>query len=457
MVRSARWGRRSFLKGAGVLSLGLAGCLSQDGESNAPGTDNTTGNSTPSGSPTGTAQATPGEQKGEPTDTPEEPTDTSNEEDLSWARNRGTLIDTFSDFDEQWEVLDGKAKRSTKTAFSGKESVLLDTSGASRVRISRQFETSMDFRNKDVSLAVKPMESTNGYISVAVQFRGLFGGTRSVSGYVNTNVEDRWMRLDLGVDNDDGVNMRAIKEMYIYCYDGQDASSKFYVDDLRIIDKPEKGVVMFNFEGGSKKDYTVARPVLGKRGWTGTLFAASDELEGGEAPTVGQYREMQNKGWVVGGYTVGRQKLTDYSVGDQKIIFAENKRQLEEKGLAGEFLPFVPPYGAYNTQTLDLVRDYFDSMYVYAGRSLGAATTVTDPRTIGVVSGEDMEKAKAAVDAAANYKQMAALSIRMDQVDNGHLEELCNYVQKAVNRGDVEVLNTAEHFEKYGRREQNSN
>lgn len=446
MVRSARWGRRSFLKGAGVLSLGLAGCLSQDGNQNA---DGPSGNETVTGTAAGTDGAGTDAPKNEE---PKDPKGASNKEDLSWARNRGTLIDTFADFEKTWEVQDGSAKASKKTAFSGEQSVLMDTSGVNRVRIARQFETSMDFRNNDVSLAVKPMESSTGYISVAVQFRGLFGGTRTVSGYVNTRAENRWVRLDLGVDDDQGVNMRAIKELFIFVWDGEGTKSKFYIDDLRIMEKPEKGVVMFNFEGDSEKNFNVARPVLGNHGWTGTLFTASNDIDREENPTIGQYKKMKDDGWVVGGYTVGQQRLTDYSEGDQEIIFAENRRQLNEKGLAGDFVPFTPPYGSYNSDSLDLLSEHFDAMYVYAGRASGSSVLVTDPRTIGTVNGEDLEKAKGAVDDAAEHKQMAAFSIRMDQVEDGHLKQLCNYVQQAVNAGDVEVLNTAEHFQKYASR-----
>ena len=448
MEQSARWGRRSFLKGAGVLSLGLAGCLSQDNEQDPDGTprngtvtgtagDGTTQTSTPAG-----------------TEAPES-TETPNDEDLSWARNRGTLIDTFGDFEEKWTVESGTVKRTQETAFSGKEAVRMDTEGSDSARISRRFETSKDFRNRDVSLAVKPESSTNGFVSVAVQFRGLFGGSRTVSGYVYTGAENRWIRLDFGVHKDAGVNMRAIKEIRIFCWDGEDASTQFYIDDLRIMEKPEKGVVMFNFEGGSEKDYTVARSVLGERGWTGTLFAPSNGIDQNEAPTVAQYREMQKNGWIVGGYTVGRQKLTEYSLGDQEIIFAENRRQLEAKGLTGDFVPFLPPYSVYNAGTLDLVLEYFDAMYVNAGGATGVAVPVTDPRTIGVVNAESLDRAKQAVDDAATFKQAAALSIRMDQVDGNHLKKLCNYVQQAVNAGGVEVLNTAEHFQRFANRPNN--
>lgn len=449
MVRSSGWGRRSFLKGAGVLSVGLAGCLGQNDDQNPNGTaENGTVTGTAAPSPNGTPNGTP-----DATETPAG-TEAGSEEDLSWARNRGTLIDTFAKFDENWEVQDGNASVTNRTAFSGNESVLMDSSDSNRVRVARSFESSMDFRNRDLSIAVKPVESSNRFISLSIQLVGLFGGTRTLSRYVNTSPENRWVRLDLGLDGEENVNMRAIKGIRIYCWDG-DAASKFYIDDLRIMEKPEKGVVTFNFEGGSPKDYNVAYQALKKRGWTGTLFTPSDDIDQGEAPSVAQYREMRENGWIIGGNTVGHQRLTDFSAGDQEIIFAENRRQLEQKGLLGDFVPFLPPYSSYNAETFELVLEYFDGMYVPAGRPSGVPVPVTDPRTIGTINGEDLEEARGAVDDAANYKQMAAFTIRMDEVQGGHVDKLCNYVQQAVNAGNVEVLNTAEHFQRYATRPEN--
>lgn len=441
MKRVVRQGRRSFVTGLGLLTVGMAGCLSnQQNEAETPTSESGTSTETPAGTPDGGSEAT---------ETPEEPTDTPGKKDLAWAIKQGTLIDTFNDFEKNWTVEDGKAKLSNRTAFSGDASVLLDTTGVNRVRISRQFETSKDFRNHDLSLAVKPLESNMGRIQVRVQLLGLFGGTHTVSGMIDTDVKGRWVRLDFGFDSENGGNLRAIKKIRIYCWDGEDGSSKFYVDDLRIVEKPEKGVVMFNFLGGNPGDYKVAYPTLKEFGWTGNVFPPSGGVDGGEPPTPNQYKQMMAEGWIVGGYTVGREKLTNFSTGDQNIVFEENRRQLEKKGLLGDHVPFVPPYDAYNAATLDTVLDHFDSMYVSMGRSSTSSATVTDPRTIGTVGGNSLEDAKSSVDAAANYRQLAALNIRMDEINEKQLTNLCQHVNGLVNDGKIDVLNAKQHFNRF--------
>lgn len=439
MVETPRFERRSFLKGAGLVALGTAGCLGdRSGGEGSPSTAGTTGTRT--GTPPGTAGD-------DDTTTPTEAPD-----DLSWAIDQGTVIDTFTDFEKHWTVENGRAKLSNRTAFSGDASVLLDTTGANRVRISRQFETSMDFRNHDLSLAVMPIESSTGYIPVNVQLRGLFGGTYSVSGLVDTSVRGRWVRLDMGFHAADGGNLRAIKEIRIYCWDGEDGVSKFHIDDLRILEKPEKGVVMFNFLGGAPGDVRAAYPTLKQFGWTGNLFPPSGGIDAEEAPTPTQYGRMLDDGWIVGGYTVSNERLTDYSPGDKQIIFEENRRQLEERGLLGEHVPFVPPYDAYDSETLGMILDHFDSMYVRAGRAKTAPVSVTDPRTIGIVDGEDLESAKASIDAAAEWRQLASLTIRMDEVDEEHLTALCRHVKSHVDAGRLEVLDAKQHFDRFATR-----
>lgn len=439
MVETPRFQRRSFLKGAGLVALGTAGCLGDRNKGEgSPSTADTMGTRT------GTA---PGTADDGDTTTP-----TGAPDDLSWAIDQGTVIDTFTDFEKHWSADDGTAKYSTRAAFSGDGSVLLDTTGVNRVRVIREFETSMDFRNHDLSLAVKPVDSSTGHIPVSIQLRGLFGGTHTVSGMVDTSVSGRWMRLDLGFHSADGGNLRAIKEILIYCWDGEDAFSKFYIDDLRILEKPEKGAVMFNFLGGAPGDYRVAYPTLEEFGWTGNLFPPSNGIDASEPPTPSQYRQMRDDDWVVGGHTVGTERLTDYSAGDQQIVFEENRRQLEERGLLGEHVPFVPPYDAYNVATLETVRDHFDSMYVRAGRAKTVSATVTDPRTIGTVDGEDLEGARASVDAAAEQRQLASLTIRMDEIDETQLKQLCQHVKSHVGAGRLEVLDAKQHFDRFATR-----
>lgn len=432
MVQSFPGKRRTFLKGAGVLTLGLAGCMGKQRQTTP----------TPTGGPNGTDDGTP-----EPTMTESE--NPAPAEDLSWWIKRGEVIDSFNTFAADWRVDQGKARASKATTFNGGQSAFLSSEGDSRARIKRTFSTSLDLTNKDVSLAVRLKSTTLDLLQVSVYMRDLFGGYRLLTGSVQANATDRWVRLDLGFQQEEDFVSRAVKEIWVGCRDGASQITEFYVDDIRAVPKPEKGIVMLTFDDSSPRDYMEAFPTLQKYGWAGTAFPVISRITEGSTPSIGHYKEMVEAGWVVGGHTLNHERLPDFTRGDQDIILSETRRQLDEKGLSGEFVPFRTTYGDYDSNSLDLMTSHFDVAYAGTGSASGSAAYVSDPRTIGFVPGDDLETAKSLVDKAAAQRQLAGLTIHMGNIEYGQLDALCAHINSHVKAGRIEVLTTAEHYARF--------
>lgn len=426
--------RRTFVRGAGLAVAALAGCVTGD----TPGTDSApTAARSESPTPTGSATSTP-----DPTQT-ETPTETY--PDHPWFRAWGETFDSFDAFDTDWSVHSGTADLAAD-AFDEGSAVRMDTAGGSRARIVREFDAPRDFSDRDFSLAVKLHSTTKPLVQLRLVLEDSSGARRYHSGSIQPAATDRWLRLDVGVENDDALDPSSVSEMWIEHWAG-DAESVFSVDDLRTVSKPDVGSVIFSFSNEEPADYTVTRDVLSEYGYAGVCFPTLSTIGEGKTPSSAAFREMYEDGWDVGGHTTRHQRLSDHSKAEQREIFEENAGRLSELGLADEPMHFRAPYANYDANTLDVVLDAFDTCVSGAGSATGTNYRITDPRMIGFRSGNDLTDAKACVDAATNYRQLLGLTIRMEDVDRADLETLVEHVHRDVNQGKLEVVTMTDLYE----------
>ena len=434
--------RRPFLKGMALTLAALAGCIdtqSNSTEESPTPTDTETEATTPTDTAIETKTAT---------DT-ETATDTKTKAPSAheWFVDRGEVFDSFTDL-ENWSVIAGEASLEGDGFLEG-DAVRMDASDSTRVRIARSFGSSEDLSGYDFSLAMKLEESTRESQRVSVVLEDTGGRLQRHSMTTLTTINDRWVHLDMAFEKeDDGFDATSVSELYIDHYAGS-ATSVFAVDDLRLLEKPEKGAVIFTFDDACSGEYTEAYPTLSDYGYAGVCFPPSQYVHDTSSPSTEQYREMAD-GWDVHGHTPNHGRLSDYSAAEQLELFEHNVDQLRELGLVDEDEPihFRTPYGNYDAGTLDVVLEEFATCISGAGSAAGSSFHVTDPRMIGYRSGEDMENAKALVDKAVEHRQLLGFTFHMCNIDGEHMEELASYVHEYESNDEIDVLTMSEFYER---------
>lgn len=432
--------RRVFLGSAAASMVGLAGCIyGRGGQDDPEPTATATATPSPSATPTATATDTPTQTATETETATETPTPQADQDPWT-GRQVGTVFDSFDVFDDQWDLDAGAAAISGRITHGGGQSVYLDSASDNRVRISRSFESSRDFRGTDFSMAVRLENTTKPILEPLLVLRDLFGNDMVLSGSVHPAATDRWVRLDLGVRKDKGADLSAIKEIRVDHWVG-DSESQFYVDDIRTHEAPDRGYVMFTFDDDPPRDYSVAFPTLNDYGFTGTCFPNSEDLSSDSEPSIADYQEMQEAGWDIGCHTPSHRNLAKHSRREQRLIFERNIRQMEEMGFPHAARVFRTPYSSYNTHTLDLLPEFFDLSIVGAGAATGTNLEITDPRTVAFRGGDDYEVAKSLIDATVKHRQLLGLTLHMSDMSSRRaFEDLIAHAADHSRQGRLEVI-----------------
>lgn len=127
----------------------------------------------------------------------------------------------------------------------------------------------------------------------------------------------------------------------------------FWDDGYKLPNKP----VVLTFDDGYPSNYSVARPVLRRLGWPGTLFL---ELNNVDSPKTGftkrMVRRMVESGWEVGSHTISHPDLT--TVGPAQLareVKLSKKRIARTYGVDVDF--FCYPAGRYDEKVLSAVKN----------------------------------------------------------------------------------------------------
>lgn len=430
--------RRQFLRGAGLTAAALAGCVTSSTDEGAPPST-----STATDSPTATSTATATE-----TET-ETPTETDPAAAYPWFVDRGEVVDDFETFEADWDVTFGDASLEGGGFLEG-SSVRMTTAGDNRGRIVRKFAVPKDVSDRDVTMALNLQSTTKESFGLSVVLVDSGGNRRYHSRTLLPSASDTWVHLNMAFDTERGsFDETSVTELWVEHFAGS-GESTFHVDDLRTVEKPDRGAVVFTFDDACPDEYDVAFPVLSEYGYGGVCFPPSTYVTENTNPSIEEYQEMRDAGWDVGGHTPGHEHLFNHSAADQRDLFETNTAQLREKGLAGsdEPLHFRTPYGNYDSNTLDVVLEEFATCIGGAGSAVGTSFYVNDPRMLGFRSGEDLERAKSLVDEAAEQRQLLGFTIHMSNVGREHMEQLVYYVSEYEQAGDLDVLTMSEYYEK---------
>jgi len=279
--------------------------------------------------------------------------------------------------------------------------------------------------------------------------RDALGNKRIYKGAISPLATDRWVRIDFGVAEGGDVDMSIIRSVAIAAYAGSGRSS-FVIDDIQVREKPEVGHLIFSFEDSHERDYTLAYPTLSEHDMVGAVFTPTNSLDEGSNPSLSQYREMADDGWLIGAHTVQHQRLPDFSGRVQQRILQKNIEQLREIGFDTGAEHFRTTRGSYNSPTLDHMRELFESSIVPMGSATGTAVRATDPSTIGYKGGDNYDRAKDLIDAAVKHRQLLGLTLHMRHVDDADgFRSVVERAAKYVEEGRLRVTTPDKLYEEY--------
>lgn len=437
MMDSDGQGRRAFLVGTGLAVAGLSGCLSGGSGQNGTPTGEGTATATETTNGTQTAQRSAAETE---TDAA---ADAFAEHD--WFQPWGETFDSFERFDAEWETFAGTAKASDD-GFDDGQSVTLDSDGGNRARIMREFPTPQNFSDQGFSLAVKLHSTTEPLVGIGLVLEDSAGNRRFHEGAIMPNATDRWVRLDMGVKSDDGLDPSSVTGLWVDHWAG-DGEAIFSVDDLRTVPKPDVGYVVLSFSNDKPADFGAAVDVCEEYGFTGACLPNLATIGEGPTQSAKGFRKMVDAGWDVGGHGLEHEPLSDFSGEEQHRRLATNARRLREMGVADDLLHFRTPLGRYDSETLDVVLDSFDTCIVGAGATSGVNARVTDPRTIGFRATKSLEATKEYIDETAQYRQLLGLATPVDDVGRDHVEAIVEHVHEHVEAGRLQVITMSDLYE----------
>jgi len=140
---------------------------------------------------------------------------------------------------------------------------------------------------------------------------------------------------------DKGYESVSLKQLYQAFYKGGTLPSKPFA---------------ITFDDGYVDNYTIAFPILEKYGFTATVFMVSSYINGEGFLSWSQLKELTAKGWEIEGHTLNHPYLTQM---DKASVINELKssKELLEKGLGQTVDFFAYPYGDFNADVAQAVKD----------------------------------------------------------------------------------------------------
>lgn len=414
--------RRSFITTvAATGTLGLAGCLSplQDLRGS-----------------------------GEPTSTQSDSTDESGSDadDLGLP---GTPVERFEAVDEWTAMIGaGELEAATDDPYADSQSARL-TAGedAEYAAIYRTYPDGLDLSGQNLSLATK----FTGRDQVRLTLELFAPNSRNVHATerILTGPTDRWVRVDFGTDRiDTQPDLSDVRELRLTVRRRGDPSGSIdcMIDDLRAVERPGTGKVMFLFDGTLESHYETALEHMESYGFTGVEAVMPEAVGESGRLTIDRLTELRDAGWDMAARPrTGAHFLHEYSPEEQEGMIKRTKAYLENRGFEDGARHFVTPRNILSPAARDLVEEHHDQAFRFGGGP--NALPLTDPHNVGFFSGEAGAETKTYVDYAAEYGQLAVLKFDYIDTENSISESAFEDVLDYVDRQDVEVVSASDLLE----------
>ncbi|WP_461187571.1 polysaccharide deacetylase family protein [Arthrobacter sp. Z4-13] len=142
------------------------------------------------------------------------------------------------------------------------------------------------------------------------------------------------------------------------------------------------GVVSFTFDDCYVDAYSEGKRILDKYGYPGTAYVISDLFGQPGRLTIEQASAMQDlSNWEIGGHSMGRvahdARLSNLDAATLDAELSAHKAWLRSHGFRGQ--SFAYPQGAFNRETIHMVRRYFSSARTTSSQPLHNHPERLDP------------------------------------------------------------------------------
>lgn len=432
--------RRTFLTTFGTATLlSLTGCSSIINSNQSGGRSTSaefSSSHTPHTSPTDRPSAQTTTETVETTTTPESSS-------ANTSSPRGELVEDFEGtVRSRWDVITGEYSIDTENQYRGEQSVVLQgrTNGTSSnaktnaVGIFRSFTArgGIDLSSHDLTMAARFEKPTDGYISV--EFVTPSGNLSSLH---YTPIElDGWTRFDLGYTaSDNDPSLKNVQELRIVV-NSPDKPINVAIDDIRMIPKPKKGKVMFQFDDSHITAFTKAFPQLKQHGWSGGVAVIPGSINSTENMTIDHMETMRDAGWDMMSHphpSVAK-PLPQLSVKRQEQLIRESKQFLVQHGFEDGARHVVAPFGRVSNETIEIMKKYHKANYMFAGTPNNAKHPSNMYNISRVFGTAPSDALRSLLDLAERYNQMLILEYHeiggdtSTSVSMEHFEETLDYV-----------------------------
>lgn len=379
--------RRQFVAALGVAgTVSLAGCSAIPGIGNAPTTTRTQRPKT-----TSTKRGT------------QRPKTTST--------GRGTVVDDFEgDVDSRWGVSNGKYTVTNQDTFQGDQSLVLEPKKSANQPVTKIFKSfypeTLDLSKHDLTMAVKVEKPEALKISaeiIAPARSDYLTSTR----YIPKEL-DGWVRYDLGYTGKRGSpNLKNVQQLNIQI-GPTNKPFRVLIDDIRKIPKPTTGKVMFHFDDNAVSQYEVAYPEFKKRDWPGAIGVIPDTVGGDRRLTNGMLRELGKAGWDMMSHPHLARPYPAYPPKKQRQEIQQAYNYLKLKGFTKGARHFVAPYNRVNKKTLEIVREFHETCFLFGGAPSNALKP-SNPYVISRVAGTDPRGVRRVLNLAEEFNQLVVV------------------------------------------------
>lgn len=335
---------------------------------------------------------------------------------------------------------DGTLTPDSPAPFRGDRSLYL--TGEEGVRAALQFDDPFDFRDRHLSFAMNPLEpKTTDPMRVYLLAPDLDNRITCLGNY-SGHFDIGWRRYDLSIDSVVGhPDFSAVREVV---FDIENVPTQCWLDDVRVLPRPDRGKVMFMFDDIAESAFTRGFRIANDAGIQGSFGVIADIVGDDGRMSLDQLHEAEQSGWELVSHSLTGEPLTTLTPETQRRYVAETKEWLLEHSIRPEAADhFVFPQAKYSTAALDAVREHHQVAYV-GGR--GSAPVLTDPLTVSRRPGErPLEKLLKWLDAAARYSNLLILVFHT--IGDEFLEtykQFVGAVRDRVAEGAVDVITPTE-------------
>lgn len=337
---------------------------------------------------------------------------------------------------------DGTTTMVSPSPYVGERSLLVE--GKSGEPVVAEFDDPVDFRDAHLSVAIYPdkPESTDPFPAAlyAPDAENQVICLGNLHGYFDCG----WRRYDFSINDVVGTpNLSDVRHVVLDVGD-RDEYTRCWIDDVRVIPKPDRGKVMFMFDDIAESAFTNGFRIMNEHDLSGSYGVITDIVGDEGRMSVEQLNEAERAGWDLVSHSKTGERMTELESNVQRRYLRTAKEWLQEHALDPEGAEhFVFPMAKYDRTSLANVHDFHEMAYI-GGR--GSAPAITDPLTVSRRPGErQLPKLRRWLHAAATQRNLLALVFHT--VDGDHVESftrLIELVAQMAERNRLDVITPTE-------------